>query len=106
MTENNRLKQIQTPMYQDASTTTLDEFINHAKRQFSERVITLYEIAKDTNVKSGKYVVFIGDSNKDGKRDSDWKQTVVKYANDYNKEAVLNESRNTKDKTLKIHKVS
>ena len=50
MTENNRLKQIQTPMYQDASTTTLDEFINHAKRQFSERVIALYEIAKDTNV--------------------------------------------------------
>lgn len=51
MTENNRLKQIQTPMYQDASTTTLDEFINHAKRQFSERVIALYEIAKDTNVR-------------------------------------------------------
>lgn len=51
MTENNRLKQIQTPMYQDASTTTLDEFINRAKRQFSERVIALYEIAKDTNVR-------------------------------------------------------
>ena len=51
MTENNRLKQIQTPMYQDASTTTLDEFIDHAKRQFSERVIALYEIAKDTNVR-------------------------------------------------------
>lgn len=51
MTENNRLKQIQTPMYQDASTTTLDEFINRAKRQFSKRVIALYEIAKDTNVR-------------------------------------------------------
>ena len=51
MTENNRLKQIQTPVYQDASTTTLDEFINHAKRQFSERVIALYKIAKDTNVR-------------------------------------------------------
>ena len=62
----------------------------------------LQKIAKDTNVKSGKYVVFIGDSNKDGKRDSDWKQTVVKYANDYNKEAVLNESRNTKDGIQKL----
>ena len=50
MTENNRLKTITTPMYQDASTTTLDEFINHAKRQFSERIIALYEIAKDTSV--------------------------------------------------------
>lgn len=45
MTENNRLTTITTPMYQDASTTTLDEFINHAKRQFSERVIALYEMA-------------------------------------------------------------
>lgn len=46
MTENNRLTTITTPMYQDASTTTLNEFINHAKRQFSERVIALYEMAK------------------------------------------------------------
>lgn len=45
MLENNRLKQIQTPMYQDASETTLNEFIEHAKRQFSERVIALYEMA-------------------------------------------------------------
>lgn len=45
MIENNRLKQIQTPMYQDASETTLNEFIEHAKRQFSERVIALYEMA-------------------------------------------------------------
>jgi len=51
MTENNRLTTITTPMYQDASTTTLNEFIEHAKRQFSERVIALYETAKDTNVR-------------------------------------------------------
>lgn len=51
MTENNRLTTIVTPMYQDASTTTLDQFIEHAKRQFSERIIALYEIAKDTNVR-------------------------------------------------------
>ena len=45
MTENNRLKQIQTPMYQDASTTTLNEFIHHAKMQFEQRVTSLYEMA-------------------------------------------------------------
>ena len=45
MTENNRLTTITTPMYQDASTTTLNEFIEHAKRQFSDRVIALYEMA-------------------------------------------------------------
>lgn len=46
---NERLTTIITPMYQDASTTTLDEFIEHAKRQFSERIIALYEIANDQN---------------------------------------------------------
>ena len=48
---NERLVEIKTPMYVDAGTVTLAEFINHAKRQFAERVIALYEIAKDTNVR-------------------------------------------------------
>ena len=48
---NERLVEIKTPMYVDAGTVTLDEFINHAKRQFAERVIALYEIAKDKNVR-------------------------------------------------------
>lgn len=46
MTENNRLITITTPMYQDASTTTLNEFIHHAKMQFEQRVTSLYEMAK------------------------------------------------------------
>ena len=45
MTENNRLTTIITPMYQDASTTTLNEFIKHAKMQFEQRVTSLYEMA-------------------------------------------------------------
>ena len=48
---NERLVEIKTPMYMDAGTVTLDEFIRLAKRQFSERVIALYEIAEDTNVR-------------------------------------------------------
>lgn len=49
MTENNRLTTITTPMYQDASTTTLNEFIKHAKMQFEQRVTSLYEMANFDN---------------------------------------------------------
>ena len=48
MTENKieRIKQIDTTFYQDASTTTLDEFIFHAKRDFDTRVVVLYELSQ------------------------------------------------------------
>ena len=48
MTENRieRIKQIDTTFYQDASTTTLDEFILHAKRDFDTRVVVLYELSQ------------------------------------------------------------
>ena len=42
---NERLVEIKTPMYMDAGTITLDEFIRLAKRQIEERIITLYSIA-------------------------------------------------------------
>lgn len=42
---NERLVEIKTPMYMDASKVTLDEFIKLAKRQIEERIITLYSIA-------------------------------------------------------------
>lgn len=41
---NERLVEIKTPMYMDAGTVTLDEFIRLAKRQIEERIITLYSI--------------------------------------------------------------
>lgn len=46
MTENNRLQQIDTTMYQDASTTTLEDFIWHARRDFESRIISFYQMAK------------------------------------------------------------
>lgn len=52
MTENNRLTTITTTMYQDASTTTLNEFIHNAKQQFEQRVTSLYEMAKVVDVDS------------------------------------------------------
>ena len=42
---NERLVEIKTTMYMDASKVTLDEFIELAKRQIEERIITLYSIA-------------------------------------------------------------
>ena len=41
---NERLVEIKTPMYMDAGTVTLVEFIRLAKRQIEERIITLYSI--------------------------------------------------------------
>lgn len=47
MTENNRLKEITTTFYQDASTTTLDDFIFHARRDMESRIITLYQMSME-----------------------------------------------------------
>lgn len=49
--ENNRLKKISTPFYMDASTTTLNEFIMHAKCDFESRVICLYEMSQQCDAK-------------------------------------------------------
>ena len=46
---NERLTQISTPMYQDASTTTLEDFIFHAKRDFESRVLSLYQMTINDN---------------------------------------------------------
>lgn len=49
---NERLTQISTTMYQDAGTTTLEEFIFHAKRDFESRVLSLYQMTIDDNQKN------------------------------------------------------
>lgn len=41
---NERLTEIRTTMYQDASTTTLQKFIDHAIMDFEARVVILYNI--------------------------------------------------------------
>lgn len=43
---NERLTKIRTTMYQDASTTTLQEFIDHAISEFESRIVTLYNMSK------------------------------------------------------------
>lgn len=45
-----RLKQITTTFYQDASTTTLNEFIEHAMKDIEDRITTLYQLANKTDV--------------------------------------------------------
>lgn len=57
----------------------------------------LTEAATSIEVPSNSYIAFVGDSNNDGKRDSNWKETVVKYSDDYNKEKVALESRATRE---------
>lgn len=43
---NERMVEINTPMYQNANETTLDEFIRHAMDNFETRVVTLYQMSK------------------------------------------------------------
>ena len=59
--------------------------------------VALANIANETVVPSKSYIAFIGDSNGDGIKDSSWKQTVIKYANDYDSEAVFSESKATRE---------
>lgn len=56
----------------------------------------LTSIANSAEIPSGKYVCFTGDSNNDGIRNSSWKETIVKYSSDYNKDKVLEESTSTR----------
>ena len=56
----------------------------------------LTSIANSAEIPSGKYVCFTGDSNNDGIRNSSWKETIVKYSSDYNKDKVLEESSSTR----------
>ena len=57
----------------------------------------LANAAKSATVPSKSYIVFVGDSNNDGVRDSSWKQSVIKYSEDYDFEAVKAESKATRE---------
>lgn len=47
---NEKLTKIQTTMYQDASTTTLNDFINHSIQNFDVRTTLCYQIAQADKV--------------------------------------------------------
>lgn len=56
----------------------------------------LTTLASSIAIPENKYVCFIGDSNNDGIRDSKWNETIVKYSEAYDKNAVLLQSKNTR----------
>lgn len=56
----------------------------------------LIEVAKDIIPESKTYVCVIADTDGDGKPDNWWGENQVVYANDYDKNAILNESTNTR----------
>ena len=62
----------------------------------------LSEAYKNEVVPSGKYVVFIADKNDDGIPDNGYKTNLIKYADDYDKEAVLQQAINTTEGIQKL----
>ena len=68
----------------------------------SDMAFALSKAYKNEVVPSGKYVVFIADKNDDGIPDNHYKTNLIKYADDYNKEEVLQQAINTTEGIQKL----
>lgn len=72
------------------------ETINIEKPTPSTVKAALEEVAKNITPKPNSYTCIIADTKGTGEPGNWWGETIVKYAPDYNKEAVLEEAKNTR----------